>query len=146
MAENEQGTAPAGQEAGQSFALGEIGQIAITVRDLDAAVAFYRDKLGMALLFTVPGMAFFDLGPVRLMLGTSEREDLDHRASIIYYRVRDIEAAAQALHDRGVEFEHEPRLAHPGDSHDLWLAFIRDMDGNFLGLMEEKPNQPVATN
>lgn len=143
MAESEQDAPATGHgEAADSFGLGEIGQIAITVGDLDAAVAFYRDKLGMALLFTAPGMAFFDLGPVRLMLGTSEREDLDHRASIIYYRVRDIEAAARVLRDRGVEFEHEPRLAHPGDDHDLWLAFIRDMEGNYLGLMEEKPREP----
>lgn len=115
-----------------------IGQIAITVQDLEAATAFYRDVLGIKLLFEVPGMSFFDLGGVRLMIALPEREEFDHPASILYYRVDDIEAAHRVLLSRGVTFERGPELVHKAEDHDLWLAFFRDMDGNFMSLMDEK--------
>ena len=115
-----------------------IGQIAITVQDLGAATAFYRDTLGLELLFEVPGMTFFDLGGVRLMMAEPEQEEFDHPASILYYRVNDIEAAHQILPSRGDKFERAPQPIHKAEDHELWLAFFRDIDGNFLALMEEK--------
>ena len=130
--------------AADGFALREIGQIAIAVRDLDAAADFYERKLSMRRLLEAPGMVFFDLGSVRLMLALPEAPELDHPASIIYYRVADIDRAARILGDRGVVFEHKPRLVHPGEAHDLWLASLRDPDGNILALMEEKPKTARA--
>ena len=88
------------QNAG--VALSQIGQIAINVRDLDRATAFYRDVLGMTFLFTVPAMAFFQCGDVRVMLGEMEQPEHQHPASIVYYRVADIEVAHEALVARGV--------------------------------------------
>ena len=67
----------------QPAGLGPIGQIAIVVHDLDAAVDFYRDKLGMAFLFRVPDLAFFDCGGMRLMLSRPEKPEFDHPSSII---------------------------------------------------------------
>jgi methylmalonyl-CoA/ethylmalonyl-CoA epimerase len=116
-----------------------IGQIAINVRDLERATAFYRDTLGLAFLFAAPSMAFFDCGGVRLMLGAAERGEFDHPASIIYYRVNDIRAMAAALASRGVRFEREPHLVAPMPDHDLWMAFFRDADENMLALMAEVP-------
>ena len=69
------------------FGLSAIGQICITTKNLDKAVTFYRDVLGMKMLFQVPGMAFFDCGGIRLMLGPPEKPEHDHAASIIYYKV-----------------------------------------------------------
>src|SRR5205823_8069259 len=72
--------------------LNQIGQIFVNVKDLDRAIAFYRDILGMTFLFQAPpNMAFFDCGGIRIMLGIPDRPDLDHPASIIYYKVDDIE-------------------------------------------------------
>lgn len=122
----------------ETLEIKSIGQIAITVQDLEAATAFYRDVLGIKLLFEVPGMSFFDLGGVRLMMAPPEREEFDHPASILYYRVDDIEVAHRVLLSRGVTFERGPELIHKAEDHDLWLAFFRDMDGNFMSLMEEK--------
>ena len=48
-----------------------IGQIAIRARDLPAAVAFYRDVLGLEYLFEAGTLAFFMCGDVRLMLGVA---------------------------------------------------------------------------
>lgn len=116
-----------------------IGQIAINVKDLARATAFYRDTLGLNFLFEVPGLAFFDCGGVRLMLGRAEKPELDHPTSIIYYRVKDIHAAHDVLHARGVTIEHEPRMIAPMPDHDLWMTFVRDSEENLVGLMSEVP-------
>ncbi len=115
-----------------------IGQIHIAVRDLDRAVQFYRDTLGLPFLFQAPpGMAFFRCGEVRLLLGVPEKPELNHPASIVYYRVPDIASAHQALVERGVKFDGEPHLVHRGNGHELWLAFFRDSEENVLALMSE---------
>jgi methylmalonyl-CoA/ethylmalonyl-CoA epimerase len=119
--------------------LSGIGQIGVMVKDLEAAVAFYRDILDLSFLFQVPNMAFFDCGGVRLMLGVADKAELDHPPSILYYRVDDIQSAHRTLAERGVAFEQAPVLAHQADDHDLWLAFFCDMEGNLLALMSEVP-------
>lgn len=117
--------------------LGPIGQIAVNARDLERAVQFYRDTLGMKLLFQVPQMAFFDCGGVRLMLGIASEPAFDHPASVIYYRVPDIRAAHSALAGRGVEFTSPPHFVAKLPDHELWLAFFHDPEGNTLALMSE---------
>ena len=121
----------------QPIGLGPIGQIAIAVNDLDAAVAFYRDKLGMAFLFSAPGLAFFDCGGVRLMLSRPETPELDHPSSIIYFKVDDIHAAHAALAERGVPFDEAPHMIANMGTYDLWMAFFRDQDRNLLAIMGE---------
>jgi methylmalonyl-CoA/ethylmalonyl-CoA epimerase len=118
-----------------SFGLSAIGQIAITVADVGRAVAFYRDTLGMKLLFQTPAMGFFDCGGVRLMLSPSETGE--RSSSIVYYKVAEIQPAFQTLTGRGVVFEREPHLVARLPDHDLWMAFFRDPDGNLLALMSE---------
>jgi methylmalonyl-CoA/ethylmalonyl-CoA epimerase len=121
-----------------SIGLERIGQIAVNVHDLERAIRFYRDTLGMRFLFEAPPqMAFFDCGGVRLMLGVASEPAFDHPASIIYYRVADIQAAHEALIGRGVTFTEPPNLVAKLPDHDLWLAFFRDSEHNLLGLMSE---------
>ena len=123
------------------FGLSRIGQIAMTVHDLPRAVAFYRDVLGMRFLFEAPpAMAFFDCGGVRLMMSLPEEQGPaagQRFASIIYYAVDDIRAAAQALEARGVRFEQPPHLVARLPQADLWMGFFRDPDGNLLAIMSE---------
>jgi methylmalonyl-CoA/ethylmalonyl-CoA epimerase len=119
--------------------LTQIGQIAINVRDLQRAVAFYRDTLGMRFLFQAPGgLAFFDVGGVRLMLGVAEKPEFSHPASILYYKIPDIGAAYETLTRRGVTFIDEPHLIAKMPDHELWMAFFRDSEENVLALMEER--------
>jgi predicted enzyme related to lactoylglutathione lyase len=120
----------------QSVKLSSIGQICVTVSDLTRAIAFYRDVLGVPFLFEVPGMAFFQTGDTRLMLGLPENEKQSF-SSILYFRVDDINSAYQQLKEKGVPFTHEPRLIHRGSKTDLWLAFFTDPDGNTMALMSE---------
>jgi predicted enzyme related to lactoylglutathione lyase len=124
--------------SGAAFGLGPIGQIHVNIRDVDRAVRFYRDVLGMKFLFQFPGMAFFDAGGVRLYLAAPEGTE-GTGTSIVYYRVADIQAAARELEGRGVAFESRPRLVHQDARHELWLAFFRDTEGNPLALMSEVP-------
>ena len=123
------------------FRIDGIAQIHISVEDLPRAVGFYRDVLGLKLLFEVPGqsMAFFDCGGVRLYLGKPEKPE--HRsASFIYYHVPSMTEAVDTLRQRGVEFNGEPHAVHRTDAHTLWLAAFRDLDGNYLHLMSEVPH------
>ena len=119
------------------FGLDRIGQIAVNVKDLDRATAFYRDVLGMRPLFQVPKMAFFECGGIRLMLSLPEKPEFDHPGSILYYKVDDIKAAHAALRGRGAPFEGEPHVVAQLPAHDLWMAFCRDSEGNLLALMSE---------
>lgn len=114
-----------------------IGQIAITVKDLDRAVAFYRDSLGLKFLFQPGNLAFFDCGGIRLMLSPPEKPS-ELYSSILYLRVDDIESAHRELASRGVRFEREPHLIARMETHDLWMAFFRDSEDNVLALMSEK--------
>lgn len=118
------------------LSLSTIGQIALTVRDIAPAIEFYRDKLGIRFLFQAPNMAFFDCGGVRLMLGPSEGTT-ESFSSILYFKVADIQSAAETLKSRGVAFDREPHLVAKMPDHDLWLAFFRDPDRNVLALMCE---------
>jgi len=126
------GSAPA------SFGLSQIGQIAVPVGDLERAIAFYRDALGMRFLFQAPpGLGFFDCGGVRLMLDAPAKAQAEHHGSVIYYKVPDLQAAFETLSARGVVFEAKPHLIARLPDHELWMAFFRDPDGNLLALMSE---------
>src|SRR5512141_3121638 len=92
-----------------STALQGIGQIAVNAHDLERAVAFYRDALGLRFLFQAPpALAFFDCGGVRLMLDRAEDPEFDHASSVLYFRVQDIGAAHEQLSARGVRFRDAP--------------------------------------
>lgn len=125
----------------EQFGLHHIGQISINTHDLDGAVAFYRDVLGMKHLFTVPKMAFFDCDGINLMLGVPESPEFDHPSSILYFTVDDIQAAFKTLSSRGVRFEAAPHLIAKMDSFDLWMTFFRDCDENVLALMSRVPRE-----
>ena len=121
-------------------ALSAIGQIAVTVRDVDTALAFYKDILGLPLLFRAgPQLAFLDADGLRLMLTVPQGAGSVGANSILYFRVEDIEAVHAALVERGAANERAPQEAATLHDHVLWTGFLRDPDGNLVGLMEEKP-------
>ena len=120
--------------------LRRVGQIAVVVQDVARATRFYRDVLGLRFLFDAPpSLAFFDCGGVRLMLSPPEGAASAGASSIVYYDVADIHAAHGALVARGARFERPPHLVAPMPAGDLWMAFLRDSEGNLLGLMNERP-------
>ena len=116
--------------------LTEVGQIAVTVEDVERAAAFYRDVLGVPFLFDAPGLAFFDLGGIRLML--SRPEGIEPSSSVLYFRVADVEASYKTLLSCGVEFMSGPHVVHRTDDYELSMAFFYDSERNLMALMQEE--------
>jgi len=123
--------------AAGGIVISRLGQVAINVHDLERATAFYRDALGLPLLFTAGGMAFFNCGGVPLMLTRSEKPEFDHPGSVLYFNVPDIQSAYRVMQEHGAQFEGQPHLIARMPDHDLWMAFFRDSEQNLLALMSE---------
>jgi predicted enzyme related to lactoylglutathione lyase len=117
-----------------------IRQIAINVHDTKRAIAFYRDVLGLQLLFTADQLAFFDCGGVRLMLTPPASPEFDHPSSILYFKVDDIQSAYARLLELKVKTEGTPNIVAKMPDHDLWLAAFRDSEGNMMAYMAEVPH------
>jgi len=114
-----------------------IGQIAINIHDVERATAFYRDALGLPMLFRAGNLAFFQCGQTRLMLSAPEKPEFDHPSSILYLSVGDINVSYAEMKARGVNFIDGPHLVAKLPDHDLWMVFFKDSEGNTLGLMCE---------
>lgn len=126
-------------QIGAAAIVDRVGQIAINVRDVERATAFYRDTLGLKFLFAAPpGLAFFDCGGVRLMLTTPESAEHASMSSVIYYVVPDVPDAHRGLSERGVVFEDIPHIVARMEGIELWMVSLRDSEGNLLALMCEK--------
>ena len=119
--------------------LSTIRQIAVTVSDVKKALQFYRDVLGLTFLFSAgPDIAFLDAGGIRLMLSTPQGAGAVGHNSVLYFAASDIEATHSALVAAGATNERPPQLAAKMPDHELWTGFLRDPDGNLVGLIEEK--------
>lgn len=116
----------------------KIAQIAITVTDLARAKDFYLNTLGMRFLFETGPLVFFQCGDIRLMLSNSEK-DKPRGGTILYFKVEDIQVVYRELTDRKVEFVDTPHLIAKMPDHDLWMVFLKDPEGNVLGVMSEVP-------
>jgi predicted enzyme related to lactoylglutathione lyase len=116
-----------------------IRQIAVTVSDVEQALGFYRDLLGLQFLFAPNAdLAFVQAGDVRIMLSTPQGAGSIGANSILYFQVEDIEATFGDFVARGAPEERAPALAAQMPDHELWIGFLRDPDGNLVGVLEEK--------
>lgn len=137
---------------GDRLKIGPLHQVLLAVRDLEAAVSFYRDTLGASLIatFDPPGMAFFDLGGgTRLFVSSAVEGEDDGESprenSVLYFRVDDIEAAVATLRARGVTIESEPHVVFTDSAGTFgaagteeWLASFRDPEDNLLAVAERR--------
>lgn len=115
-------------------------QVAWSVTDVPRATRFFRDVVGLPLLFETGGLTFFDLGGgVRLMVTTPPAPAQGHRNSILYLRVPDIAAAHATLVARGVRFVEAPFVVGRAQGAEHWLAVFTDPEENLVGLMEARP-------
>jgi DNA-binding CsgD family transcriptional regulator/catechol 2,3-dioxygenase-like lactoylglutathione lyase family enzyme len=119
----------------QELKIGSIGQIARTVKDIDAARAWYGETLGLTHLYSFGNLAFFDCGGVRLFLSQG---DGDAAESILYFQVDDVRMACEALTARGIAFTHAPHMIHRHeDGTEEWMAFFEDNERRPLGIMSQ---------
>lgn len=124
---------------GTAPAVSGIRQIAVTVSDVEAALGFYRDILGLEFLFRAgPDLAFLDAGGIRIMLSTQQGTGAVGANSTLYFKVADIGATHAGLVSRGATDERAPLLTARMPDHELWIGFLRDPDGNLVGLLEER--------
>ena len=123
-----------------------VGQLLVPVADFERGVAFFRDVLGLPLLFSAPPqMAFFQCGDVRLLVGAMPMGEAAQRGSAIYFRVSDIHAVHRTLEERGVAFRAKPHVVNRSPKSELWLAEFSDPDGNQLALMSDLPARTAAS-
>ena len=117
-------------------------QVAQRATDLAATTAFYAELLGVEPVasFDPPGLVFFDLDGVRLLL------DRGAPSALVYLPVDDIDAAVAGLREKGVEITSEPHVifGHEDDTlgpagTDEWMAFVKDPEDNLVGLVEQRP-------
>jgi methylmalonyl-CoA/ethylmalonyl-CoA epimerase len=118
-------------------------QVAQHADDLSRATRWYADLLGRepSATYDPPGLVFFDLGGVRLMLEGATT------GSMIYLPVDDLDATVERLRGNGVEIDTEPHVifSHEDDTlgpagTEEWQAFVRDSEGNLVGLVEQRPS------
>jgi predicted enzyme related to lactoylglutathione lyase len=116
-------------------------QIAQHADDLERAAAFYADVLGAqpVATFDPPGLVFFDLDGVRLLL------DRAAPSALHYLAVADIDATVDRLRASGCTIDTEPHVIFTHDDDTLgpagteeWMAFVRDSEGNLVGLAEQR--------
>ncbi len=136
MAKTVGGKETGGEEKRPNAGLTEVGQIAVTVEDVERATAFYRDVLGVPFLFDFPGLAFFNLGGVRLML--SRPEGVGPSSSLLYFRAADIQASYETLLSHGVDFIETPQVVHRTDNYELSIGSFYDSEGNVMAIMHEE--------
>lgn len=113
----------------------KLQQVALTCRDLDRARIFYRDTLGLPLLFEAGNMLFFQIEGLRLMIGKEEQAGSAIGGSVLYFDAPDIDALGAALEARGVTFLRPAETVQRTPTHELKLRAFRDPDGNALALM-----------
>ncbi len=118
--------------------IGPLAQVAVTFQDVPKAVTWYRDVLGLRLLFETNGMAFFAMGDVRLMMTTPEKPEFDHPASILYFKVTAIDEAFRELTERGAACEDRPHLVGKMGQTEIWMFFMRDPERHLIGITEER--------
>jgi predicted enzyme related to lactoylglutathione lyase len=112
----------------------------IPVENFEQGIHFYRDVLGLPLLFTAPpSMAFFQCGAVRLLVGVNAGKGPACRGSAVYFQVDDIQATYDSLESEGVKFRTPPHVIDRSGGMELLLADFRDPDGNQLALMGQQP-------
>ena len=115
--------------------LARIGQVSLSIRDVDRATRFYGTTLGLPHLFTFGDLAFFDAAGTRLYLHRKDEAEW-HPSSVLYFVVEDIHRSQEALTAAGVHFTGAPHRIHThDDGTEEWMTFFDDGEGNTLALM-----------
>jgi catechol 2,3-dioxygenase-like lactoylglutathione lyase family enzyme len=122
-----------------ALTLSQLGQVSLTVDDVDVAERFYGETLGLRKLFRFGDLVFFDCAGVRLFIEKSNSKPFTPASSVLYFRTPDVGLAFQQLKSRGILFVDTPHMIAPMEDHDLWMTFFKDPSGNTLALMHEAP-------
>ncbi|SRR5690606_15322978 len=112
-----------------------ITQIALGSANPAALVAFYRDTLGLPVLFETNGMTFFQSGATRLMIGAAQPGEPIGGDTVIYFEPRDWTAAEAKLEQAGIAFLHPAQVLQQAPGRELALRAFKDPEGHTLALL-----------
>jgi len=115
--------------------LSGICQIALASADPLKLVAFYRDTLGLPVLFEASGMTFFQSGATRLMIGAAQPGQSVGGDAVIYFEPHDWSAAEARLEAAGIDFLHPAQPLQQAPGRELMLRAFRDPEGHTLAIM-----------
>jgi len=115
----------------------KVGQIGVPVKDLNRALDFYKEKLGLTLLFNTDRLAFFKCDELRIMLTLPESEEFSKSSSVIYFQVNNIRDSYEDLLSKEVIFIDEPHVVAKVGQIETWMAFFKDTEENIHALMSE---------
>ena len=115
----------------------KVGQIGVPVKNLNKAIPFYKDVLGLSLLFNTDSMAFFECNGLRLLLSLPEKEEFAYSSSVIYFQVENINELYENLVTKEVVFIDKPHIVAKIGQVETWMTFFKDTEGNTLALMSE---------
>ncbi|HDX9589779.1 TPA: VOC family protein [Bacillus pseudomycoides] len=115
----------------------KVGQIGVPVKDLDRAINFYKEKLGLLLLFNTDTMAFLECNGLRLFLSLPEKEEFAQSSSVIYFQVEKIKETYEDLLSKEIVFIDEPHIVAKMGQLETWMTFFKDTEGNTHALMSE---------
>ncbi len=121
----------------KNLAIESIGQIAVNVKDVTRAVAFYKNVIGLPLLFESNGLAFFQCGETRLLLSLPEKEEFNHPSSVLYFKTDKLSTTVMSMQEAGAEFIDEPHMVGKMGDIETWMSFFKDGEGNTHAIMSE---------
>ena len=121
----------------ESKLIQKIGQIAVPIKNVENAIEFYKEVLGLTLLFNTENMAFFDCNGQRLLLSLPEKDEYANSSSVIYFQVEDIKKSVEKLVEKGVSFIDQPHIVAKMGNTETWMTFFKDTEGNTHALMCE---------
>lgn len=113
----------------------KIGQIGLPIKNIENAIEFYKEVLGLPLLFSTENMAFFECNGQRLLLSLPEKKEFANSSSVIYFQVEDIKEAYQQLIEKGVSFIDQPHVVAKMGNTETWMVFFKDTEGNIHALI-----------
>ncbi|MEK5149181.1 VOC family protein [Psychrobacillus sp. FSL K6-4615] len=115
----------------------KIGQIGVPIKNVENAIAFYKEALGLPLLFSTDRMAFFECNGQRLLLTLPEKDEFANSSSVIYFQVENIKDTYEELNKKGVSFIDQPHVVAKMNQTETWMTFFKDTEGNTHALMSE---------
>ena len=112
----------------------KLSSVILRVEDMERAVGFWKDAVGLDVAFQIPGFTFLNGGGTKLILSHIDRSIEDESLTEVVFESDDVRAEFRALRQRGVPFELELRLINSDEKRDLLGAHFRDPDGHYGSL------------
>jgi catechol 2,3-dioxygenase-like lactoylglutathione lyase family enzyme len=125
----------------------KVSNIILRTSDLDRAITFWSEQVGLALLGRHEAFAFLDGGSVQVALNEVDRQIEDLSMTEVVLEVEDIRAAHREMSERGVPFEIEPRVVTTDGVRTLMAAHFYDPDshaGSITGWVDGTPDPSTA--